>query len=183
MAAFRKTPLNVILIGFMGCGKTTIGARLASLLGFEFLDTDSRIVARAGKEIAKIFADEGEECFRQLETSVLRDLQGQDHRVVSTGGGIVTRTENHGLLRELGLVVHLTSSDACLWQRVRRNRDRPMLHTPNPRETFDALLAERRPIYEALADLVVDTRDLTPEEAAYGLSESVRVHFCRQAEA
>jgi len=178
MDSIRHTPLNVVLIGFMGSGKTTIGARLASLLGFEFVDTDSLIVAKAGKDIPKIFQEQGEDGFRQLESATLRDLLGRDHLVISTGGGIVTREENCALLREIGLIVHLTTSDVLLWSRVKRNRDRPLLHTPEPRKTFDELLEKRRPLYDALADLVVDTRGLSPEEAAYGLSESVRVHFC-----
>jgi shikimate kinase len=179
MSLPRATPLNVILIGFMGCGKSTIGVRLAGLLGFDFVDTDALIVAKAGKQIPEIFAEAGEAGFRALETSILDDLlaQGSERLVISTGGGIVTQPVNVPKLQALGAILWLTTSDENLWQRVKRNRERPMLHTPNPRQTFNDLLALRRPMYEALADVTIDSRGLSPEEAAYGMAESVRVYF------
>jgi shikimate kinase len=176
----RHAALNVILIGFMGCGKTTLGVRLAGLLGFEFIDTDALIVQKAGCSIPEIFAKEGEEGFRKLETETLRELEGRQGLIISTGGGIVTRPENQEILRRLGVIVWITTSDILLWNRVRRNRDRPMLHTKNPRKTFLDLLHQRKPLYEGLADLVEDTRGLNPEESAYGISESIRVFFSRQ---
>ena len=179
MTPLRTTPLNVILIGFMGCGKTTIGVRLAGLLGFDFVDTDALIVAKAGMPIPQIFQEQGEAGFRALETGVLDELaaQGCERTVISTGGGIVTQPINTEKLRALGVIVWLTTSDDILWQRVRRNRERPMLHTKNPRQTFNDLLALRRPMYAGLADLTIDSRGLSPEEAAYGMGESVRVYF------
>lgn len=179
MPEIRHTPLNVILIGFMGSGKSAIGLRLAGLLGFEFIDMDACIAAQAGRSIPEIFAEEGEAGFRARETAVLWELvnSGKEHAIISTGGGIVTQPVNNAPLRALGWIVWLTTSDEILWQRVRRNRERPMLHTEDPRKTFDDLLALRRPLYQALADATVDTRGLTVEEAAYGISESARVHF------
>ncbi len=175
----RVSPLNVILIGFMGCGKTTIGVRLAGLLGFDFVDMDQLIVNQVGQSIPEIFAERGEAGFRALESAVLDGLraQGTQRQVISTGGGIVTQPENLPKLQALGAILYLTTSDDLLWQRVRRNKERPMLHTANPRQTFDDLLALRRPMYEAMADVTIDTRGLTPEEAAYGMAESVRVFF------
>lgn len=183
MSLPRTTPLNVILIGFMGCGKTTIGVRLAGLLGFDFVDTDSLIISKAGKPIPEIFAELGEAGFRALETSILDGLlaQGSERLVISTGGGIVTQEINLPKLKALGAILWLTTSDDNLWQRVKRNKDRPMLHTKNPRKTFDDLLALRRPMYQALADITIDSRGLSPEEAAYGMAESVRVHFTPSA--
>jgi shikimate kinase len=179
MTTHRTTPLNVLLIGFMGCGKTTIGVRLAGLLGFDFIDTDSLISERAGKSIPEIFQEQGESGFRDLETAVLDELlaQGVERQVISTGGGIVTQPRNGPKLQALGAVLWLTTSDENLWQRVRRNRERPMLHTADPRKTFDELLALRRPMYQTMADLSIDSRGLSPEEAAYGMAESVRVYF------
>lgn len=179
MSASRSSALNVVLIGFMGCGKSVIGPRLATLLGFDFLDTDQLIVEAAGKSIPDIFAAEGEAGFRAHETAALQSLlaRGQLRSVISTGGGIVTQPTNEAALRALGCLLWLTSSDETLWQRVRRNRERPLLHTDDPRQTFDELLTRRRPLYQALADLTIDTTGLTVEEAAYGISESVRVHF------
>lgn len=176
----RETPLNVILIGFMGCGKTTLGHRLAGLLGFEFVDSDSLIVARAGKSIPEIFEESGELVFRKVETEVLHSLMGRERMILSTGGGIVTRSENHEALRKLGLVIFVSTSEQILWQRLKRSKDRPMLQTKNPRRNFSDLLAKRRPLYQELADLVEDTRGLNPEESAYGIGESIRVYFSKQ---
>jgi shikimate kinase len=153
--------------------------RLAGLLGFDFVDIDHLIVAREGCSIPEIFEKSGEAGFRAIETAVLNDLvaEGRDHMVISTGGGIVTQPQNVPILHSLGVIVWLTTTDELLWQRVRRNRERPMLHTPNPRQTFDDLLALRRPMYQSLADLTIDSSGLSPEEAAYGMGESVRVYF------
>ena len=97
--------------------------------------------------------------------------------VVSTGGGVVTVPENIPLLKALGYVVWLNPPERAIWNRVSRNRSRPLLRTPNPRETVRELLEKRQPLYAAAADLETDTKDLTPDEAAYGIAESVRLHF------
>jgi shikimate kinase len=177
----RSTPLNVVLIGFMGCGKTTLGHRLAEMLGFQFIDMDQRIVAHVGRPISEIFAAEGEVGFRKHESACLAGLIGTAERaVIATGGGVVTLPENHEPLRALGYIVWLNPPESALWHRISRSTDRPLLRTPNPRETVQRLLAERVPLYAALADLEADTKGLTPDEAAYGIAESVRVHFSRR---
>jgi shikimate kinase len=178
----RQAPLNVILIGFMGCGKTTLGCRLGALLGFEFVDTDQLIVEQGGRSIPEIFAAEGESGFRQRETAALESLKGRDHLIIATGGGIVTQERNLPILRALGVIVYVTTSDQSLWNRVRRNKERPMLHTANPRRTFQELLNARRPLYQGCADLTLDTRGLSPAEAAYGIAETIRVFFAHKAE-
>ena len=173
----RSTRLNVVLIGFMGCGKTTLGSRLAQMLGLKFVDMDDVIVRKAGCSIPEIFAREGEAGFRRMESQVLEELCREDHMVVSTGGGVVTVPENIPLLKALGYVVWLNPPERAIWNRVSRNRSRPLLRTPNPRETVRELLEKRQPLYAAAADLETDTKDLTPDEAAYGIAESVRLHF------
>jgi shikimate kinase len=175
----RNPPLNVILIGFMGCGKTTLGHRLAGLLGFEFVDSDSLIEQRAGKTIPQIFQEVQEEGFRKIEAEVLQSLQDRKGIILSTGGGIVTCPENHAVLKSLGVIVYVSTSEQILWNRIRRDRNRPMMLTTNPRKTFDELLAKRRPLYEGLADLKEDTRGLNPEDSAYGIAESIRVFFAK----
>lgn len=182
-AAPRRTPLNVVLIGFMGCGKTTLGARLAQMLGLSFVDMDDLIVKKAGCSIPEIFARDGEAGFRRIETAVLDELLTRQQLIVSTGGGVVTVPDNIPKLRALGYVIWLDLPERAIWQRVSRNRSRPLLRTPNPRQTVHDLLETRRPLYEAACDLVADTGDLTPDEAAYGIAETVRMHFTEMARA
>jgi shikimate kinase len=181
MEADRKQPddpLNVVLIGFMGCGKSTLGPRLAEKLGFRFVDTDALVVRRAGRAIPAIFAEEGEAGFRRRETAALDELLvGKGRLVIATGGGIVTVPDNLAKLKRLGCVIWLDTPEAVIWERVSRNHERPLLRTENPRETVRALLEARRPLYRGAADIESDSGDLTPDEAAYGLAESVRLHF------
>ena len=180
MSPADPRPLNVILIGFMGCGKTTVGHLLARQLGFQFLDTDQLIVKKARRPIPAIFEQEGEAGFRTLETSVLDDLATATNRtVIATGGGIATIPDNIPKLRGLGLVIWLNPPEEVLFRRIMRNHDRPLVCTENPRQTVHDLLAIRRPLYTSAAELDVDVSDVTPDEAAYGLAESVRVHFAQ----
>jgi shikimate kinase len=166
---------NLILIGFMGTGKTTIGKRVARSLGYRFVDTDQLIAKKAGKGIPAIFADEGEEAFRQLETEVLRECAAGERQVISTGGGIVTRPENRELLMASGYVVWLKAAPDTIYQRVRRSRDRPLLRTPDPQATIAELLGQRNGLYEASQHLTIVTDGLTPEETAFGVSESAQL--------
>ena len=168
---------NVVLIGFMGAGKSTIGERVAKGLGFTFVDTDSLIEKREGKSIPKIFADSGESGFRERESAALESLASLEHIVLATGGGIVTVPSNAALLRELGFVVWLNSGEDAIFRRVSKNQNRPLLRTPRPRETIRDLLREREPLYRACADLEIDTTDLTEDEIAFGICESARVRW------
>jgi shikimate kinase len=177
----RNTPLNVVLVGFMGCGKTTLGARLAYMLGLKFVDMDDCIAKKARCSIPEIFAREGEAGFRRVESEVLEELTAGGQMVIATGGGVVTIPENLPKLRAMGFVVWLNPPERAIWQRVSRNRNRPLLQTGNPRQTVHELLEKRRPLYAAVADLEADTKGLTPDEAAYGIAESVRLHFSRRA--
>ena len=170
-------PTNIVLIGFMGSGKSSIGKRVASRLGFQFVDTDAVLVEREGREIAGIFAREGEARFRDLETSVLRSLGTRSRCVISTGGGVILREENRALLRQLGLVVWLTASEDVIFNRVSRTNKRPLLQTANPRETVTQLLAARRPLYEAAAQFTVDTTALAHSAAADAVIAEARRAF------
>ena len=168
---------NIVLIGFMGSGKSSIGRLVASRLGFQFVDTDAVLVERDGRAIAEIFAREGEARFRDLETSVLKSLGVRERCVISTGGGVILREENRTLLRQLGLVVWLTASEDVIFDRVSRTNKRPLLHTANPRETVTQLLAARRPLYEAAAQFTVDTTTLTHAAAAAAVIAEARRAF------
>jgi shikimate kinase len=174
MSAPRK---NIVLIGFMGSGKTAVGRRVAEQMRFQFVDTDSLIVSRAGMDIPAIFARHGEERFREMETAALESLSTLDRCVISTGGGIVMRERNRELLRALGVVVWLTADEDTIFERVSRNTKRPLLQTENPRETVSQLLAARRPIYTAAADATVDTTGLSHASAAKAVIAEARRAF------
>jgi shikimate kinase len=148
---------NIILIGPMGSGKSTIGNIIARRLHREFRDSDHFIEERTGVDIARIFDIEGEEGFRERESNALRELLGENNRVIATGGGSVLRAENRKLLKQKGYIVFLDTTVKQQMQRLRRDKKRPLLQTENPRERLESLLAERRPIYLDLADLAVKT--------------------------
>ena len=148
---------NIILIGPMGSGKSTIGTIMAKRLHREFQDSDHYIEDRTGVDIARIFDVEGEQGFRDRESNALNELLSVNNRVVATGGGSVLREENQVLLKQKGYIVFLDTSVNQQMQRLRRDKKRPLLQTENPRERLESLLTERRPIYLELADLAVKT--------------------------
>ena len=172
---------NIVLIGFMGSGKTSIGRLVAQRLGFQFIDTDAVIVERAGMQVAEIFERHGEAWFRGQETSTLRSLGILNRAVISTGGGIVLREENHAILRDLGFVVWLTASEDVIFERVSRNKKRPLLETANPRETVHKLLTDRHHLYQAVAQCTLDTTTLAHESTASTLIAEARRVFSWKA--
>lgn len=169
--------MNVILIGLMGSGKSTVGRMVAHSLGFGFADTDHLIIDTAGHSIPEIFAKEGEEGFRVRETAALHSLLGKQGLVIATGGGIVTRPENLPLLKQLGFVVWLNADPNILYQRTSHSNDRPLLKNEDPAGTLRRLYDGRSPLYERASDVRITTDDLCPQDVAYGVSETARVHF------
>lgn len=156
---------NIVLIGFMGSGKTTFGKALAGKLHMDFLDTDAYIEQRAGKSVSQIFAEDGEEAFRRLETEVLEHFRDTAaHTVFSTGGGMPLRIQNARLLKEIGRVYHLTAANQVIYDRVKGNKNRPLLQCENPYEKICTLMKERKPLYEAAADVMIDTNSTDIEE-------------------
>lgn len=173
---------NLILIGFMGTGKSTIGRQLSKALGYPLIDTDARIVAQQKRAITDIFENEGEEHFRDLETETLRSLQ-QDKchkRIIATGGGVVLREENRQLLRDLGFVVWLVATPETILERTARNKERPLLQTENPAETIRTMLEKRNPDYRESAHLILETSNLEFSEITTGIIESARYHYGSQ---
>jgi shikimate kinase len=171
---------NIVLIGFMGSGKSSVGRLVAGRLGFHFVDTDALIVQRAGREIAEIFASEGEERFREIETAALESLRPRERCVIATGGGVVLRERNRELLRALGFVVLISASEEVIFERVSRNAKRPLLQTANPRETVAALLAARQPAYETAAQWTLDNSTLSHAAAAEAVIAEARRVFAWQ---
>jgi shikimate kinase len=166
MQPASSLPENIVLVGFMGTGKSSVGRLLARKLGYRFVDTDHLVVQRTGMEITEIFAQHGEAHFRDLETAVLHHLASTRHQVISTGGGIVLREENRTLLAQLGPVVELRASEEVIFERISRNSRRPLLQTENPRATVANMLHERHSLYAAAASLSVDTSSRTHDEVA-----------------
>ncbi len=164
----------------MGSGKSTIGRELSQSLGYPVIDTDTLIVERAGRPIPEIFATDGEDAFRDLESDVLAGLEADtSRRIIATGGGIVRRAENRELLRRLGYVVWLVVSPAEILRRTARNKDRPLLNNDDPEGTITRLLEERIPLYRECAHLTVETDHLTFPEIAAGIVESARYFFAQ----
>lgn len=148
---------NVILIGFMGCGKTSVGIRLSYQMRRAFLDTDKLIERRAGMTISEIFEKDGEAYFRKLETETLKGLLTEEgDRVISTGGGLPTREENRALLKKLGTVVYLKLSAQTVYERLRGDTQRPLLQCDDPLGKIQELMAAREAMYTAAADVTVD---------------------------
>jgi cytidylate kinase len=157
---------NVVLIGLMGSGKTTIGRLVSQRTNMEFIDLDQAIVDRAGRPIPAIFEMEGEEGFRQHETEALRELLSVNHAVIATGGGVVTRAENRALLRRLGKVFWLDAPPDVLYRRIGDDAGRPLLKGGDALKRLEALNAERREYYAEVSDIHLDTTEATPAELA-----------------
>jgi shikimate kinase / 3-dehydroquinate synthase len=148
---------NIVLVGMMGSGKTTIGKSLASHLGKQFIDSDHEIQARTGVKIPVIFEIEGEAGFRKRESEVLRDLSKKDNIVLATGGGAILSQENRALLKQSGTVVYLRASINDLHRRTRYDKNRPLLQAQNLHQKLTELFAERDSLYQETAHVVVDS--------------------------
>ena len=166
--ASRLQGLNLYLVGMMGAGKSAVGRPLASALGYRFLDADQAIVQVAGRSIPDLFASDGEAGFRQLETEVLTGIANWHSLVVATGGGVVLKPENWGVMRQ-GVVIWLDAPEEVLLARLAADPTRrPLLATDDPAARLRELLAQRRPLY-AQADLRVGQGEESAAEVADGV--------------
>lgn len=156
---------NIALIGFMGVGKTSVGRVVAEHLRFEFVDTDELIQSSTGRTIADIFAKDGEPAFRELEQRVVSELAQRTKTVISTGGGLPAFGDNLQRLKQFSLTVCLWASPEKIWERVRHQSHRPLLHDPDPQKKIRCLLAAREPFYKQ-ADVLVNTDVRSPREVA-----------------
>tara|TARA_B100000519_G_scaffold187225_1_gene183825 strand:- start:227 stop:772 length:546 start_codon:yes stop_codon:yes gene_type:complete len=179
MARPSKTPKNIILIGFMGSGKSSIARELSHTLGYPVVDTDGLIVERAGRPIREIFEQEGEDTFRDLESTTLRALEESrpSRHIIATGGGVIGRPENCSILRRLGFVVWLVVSAEEIIKRTSKSRERPLLNNNDQRGTIDRLLLERHDLYRDTAHQAIETDGLTFPEITAGILESARYFF------
>lgn len=153
---------NLIIVGPMGAGKSTIGRLLAKELRLDFKDSDKEIEVRTGANIPWIFDVEGEQGFRDREQAVLAELCEERGLVIATGGGAVMRPENRKALRAGGQVIYLHTSVEQQLERTGRDRNRPLLRTANPEQVLRDLLALRDPLYREIADLIIETDERPP---------------------
>lgn len=156
---------SLVLIGFMGSGKTSVGVKLSYRLRLPVEDMDKLIERREGRSISEIFADDGEEYFRQMETELLGELiKRGGARIYSAGGGTPVRAENRRLLKRLGQVVYLKVSPETIYERLKEDSTRPLLQCPDPLSRIRRLLAERREAYEACADIIIEADQMEMED-------------------
>jgi len=165
---------NVFLIGPMGVGKSTVGRHLADLLRLRFMDSDQEIERRTGATIPWIFEIEGEPGFRRRESQVIAELASTPGIILATGGGAVLEAANRDCLKAHGFVVYLQASLDTLVERTRRDRHRPLLRTPDPRATLEAIIAARVSLYIALADMTVSTEHRSAVSVAREIAHQVR---------
>ncbi|HKJ17834.1 MAG TPA: shikimate kinase AroK [Xanthomonadales bacterium] len=161
---------NVYLIGPMGSGKTTIGNRVARLLGMAFIDCDAELESRTGASVNLIFDVEGEEGFRKRETDLLEELSTKQSMLIATGGGAVLRQRNRELMSASGAVVYLRTSVAQQLSRLRQDKKRPLLQAPDREERLTKMAKIRNPIYEELADIVFPSQNQNVSRVAKRLS-------------
>jgi len=165
----------MVLIGFMGAGKSSVGQRLETGTGFSRFDTDEMIAAKFGLSVPRIFEMHGEDIFREAESEALHHLDPHEPSIVVTGGGIVLRTTNRELLQQLGTVVYLQADDETLFERISRRASRPLLRTEDPYATMKELLGRRLSLYEEIADLRIDTSRLNHDEVCDLILQNVTV--------
>jgi len=172
---------NIVLVGFMCTGKTQVGKRLAAALGMRFVDSDTVIEERAGKKIARIFKEDGEEKFRQMERNAIARLASKRGLVIATGGGALGDRRNLVDLRRSGTLICLSASPEAVLKRTKKGAPRPLLQVPNPRARIEQLLALRAPQY-AQADYHFDTTDTSPARAAAKIARLLSVVPARLGE-
>lgn len=167
--------MNLALYGFMAVGKTTVGVILAERLGYAFIDLDTIIVQRTGREIKDIFQEDGEEAFRKIEKRVTGDIASGDQQVIACGGGTVLFEENLRNLRKSSTLIHLTADPRTILKRVEGEGDvRPLLNVEDRLRKLNQLLQARQPGYQRAADHTIDTTGKTPRQVADEVMEALK---------
>lgn len=164
---------NIVLIGFMGTGKSSIARQLKQLYQMEVVEMDEVIAAQEGMSIPEIFAQKGETYFRELETKLLRELQQRDHLVISCGGGAALRPQNVAAMKKNGYVFLLTASASTIYERVGQDTNRPVLNGYRSADGIRTLMESRRRSYESAADYILSTQELS----ARALAEKIMQQF------
>ena len=171
--------VNLALIGFMGAGKTSVGRLVAEQLHFDYLDTDELIQSRTGRPIAEIFSTDGEAAFRKMESDLVGELAARTKTVISTGGGLPVNPQNLLNLKKYSLVVCLWASPEKIWERVKNQTHRPLLHDADPQKKIRELLAVREPFYRQ-ADVLLNTELRSVREVAQQVGYQFRLEASRR---
>lgn len=166
---------NIILIGFMGCGKSSVGVRLSYFRKCALIDTDKWIEAKQAMRISQIFETMGEASFREMETACIRSLlETEDNRIIATGGGLPMKEENRELLHLLGRVYYLKATPEAVYERLKGDDTRPLLRGENPMERIRELMEKREAFYEACGDAVIETSGKSFDEIIEEIEEKER---------
>ena len=171
--------VNVALIGFMGAGKSSVGRLVAEQLHFDYLDTDELIQSRTGRTITEIFSTDGEPAFRRMEQELVVELTARTKTVISTGGGLPVNPQNLLNLKKCSLVVCLWASPEKIWERVKNQTHRPLLHDADPQKKIRDLLAVREPFYKQ-ADVLLNTELRSVREVAQQVVHQFRLEASGQ---
>lgn len=162
---------NIFLVGFMGCGKSTVARKLGRCTGLEIVDVDAEIVKKENRSIADIFEKEGEEVFRDIETKTLEEISLEGGRIVACGGGIVLKDENITIMKKYGTVILLTATPETIYKRVCTDSSRPLLNNNMTIEHIEGMLESRKIRYEKAADIIIETDDRNVDEIAAKIQE------------
>lgn len=168
--------MNLVLIGFMGVGKTSVGKGLARRLEWPFIDTDILIEAAYSMPVAMIFAKHGEASFRATEKRVVEEIAKGRQRVIATGGGVVLDRVNVDRLKREGILIHLTLSPENIFHRIGHQRERPLLETEDPRLTLETLFRSREQLYRTYSDVTIDRNGLSVDETVERVLAVVASH-------
>lgn len=166
---------SIVLVGLMGCGKSSVGKRLAQKLGLPFVDADEEIERVAQKSITEIFADHGEAFFRDRETKVIARLLAGEARVLATGGGAFVNPETRAKIKDCGISVWLKADLPVLLRRVAKRDTRPLLQNADPEGVMRTLMETRYPIY-AEADITIESRDVPHDTIVADIIEALKRH-------
>lgn len=169
--------MNLILVGFMGSGKTAVGEALAKDLNLKYVDSDDVIELEEKRKINQIFAVLGEPYFRKIEREVIRKLSQGDKQVIATGGGVMVDEENKKNLKQNGKIVYLRTDPDSIWQRVKNETHRPLLKVENPKMRIKELLDKREPYYRK-ADITIDTSALSVKEVVEEIKR--KLDLCKE---
>lgn len=164
--AKRIFPFNLVLLGFMGAGKTSIGKELSGLLGIELVDLDELLEFKTGMSINELFENYGEAHFRGLETDLVKEVSQGENQIISCGGGVVLNQDNIEALKKTGRLIWLRARPETIYQRLQKDQARPLLKDHLKVPYIQRLLKERLPNYEKAADYIVDTDERPPSEIA-----------------
>jgi shikimate kinase len=168
---------NIILTGFMGVGKTSVGTQLAKDLGYAFVDTDKLIEADQHMTITTIFAKHGEPYFREIEARIVQEVTGRESQVVSTGGGAVIWDMNRDAFKKAGLVICLTARPEVIFDRIKHETHRPLLQTSDPLAKIKEMLDSRARFY-GQADITIDTSEKPVDRIITEIKERIKHAYC-----